>query len=127
MAVFDKLKDSMYATVNSTMGEQATWISADALANYTGLVLYNDPTIKELVDGSGFIPETPYFKYNTSLIPGLKIRVDKNGSQEMITISVRGVNTDFYITSVDLLTDGGEGKAYLKQVSDPYGPQNQTL
>lgn len=122
-SLFDNQRNVMYATVNGLFAVPASWTSVDTLASFTGSVLFNNPTIKEIVDGSGYIPETPYFEFNLPLIPGLKIRVDKNNSLEIITID----GVQYYVTSVELTRDGNNAKAYVKLVADDYGPQNQIL
>lgn len=122
-SLFDQQRKVMYGTVLGLYGVVALWNSLDGLISFTGTVLVNTPTIKDLVDGSGFIVETPYFEYNLDDIPGLKIRVDTKGSYEVIIID----DIPYFVTGVELKNDGKNGKAYLLEANEQYGPQRDPI
>lgn len=122
LTLFDNLKNSMWKTVNTVMAQQnVTWLSQDGLANFSGPVLLNTPTIKEITDGSGFIDAQAFMEYPITAFIGLKSRVDAKSSEEVVTID----GAEWYVRSVEKLFDGENMKAYLEQVDNPYGPQNQ--
>lgn len=119
---FDNLKNSLWKTVNTVMAQRnVTWLSQDGLACFTGSVLFNTPTIKELTDGSGFIDAQAFMEYPITAFVGLKNRVDAKLSEEVVSID----GVEWYVRSVEKLFDGENMKAYLEEVENPYGPQNQ--
>ena len=121
-SAFDNIKVPFWKTLNGVMAVPASWVSQDELHTFTGEVLFNEPTIKDLVDGSGFIPQAIFMEYPATAFVGLKLIVDKKlPDTEIVTID----GSEYYVRAVELTHDGANCKAFLEKVDNDYGPQNQ--
>jgi len=114
--LFNRLRTTMYKTVNTVYSSEAVW------GAFVGQVLFNDPSTKEVVDGSEFMPVTPWMEFLLPLFAGLKLSVD-TGIIE--TVVIDGVS--YYVRSVDKTHDGFNCRANLEIAANPYGSVNQTL
>jgi len=110
--MFDRIRRGAHKIVNRVFGSTAVWVSEDTQVSFTGLVLFNDPTVKDSVDGLDFTTTDPYMEYLSGTFIELKPRVDRTDSAECVTID----GLVYRVTGVDKLDDGRIMKAWLQPV-----------
>lgn len=110
-AAFDNLQSSLFATVTSTMGYDATWQPA-AGAPQTNKVLYNGPTEKEKLFSANYDPDKLTMEYTEGMFPGLKESVD-SGNLESVSIVLNGISVSLKVRHVQRQFDGKQYKATL--------------
>jgi hypothetical protein len=107
----DKYAKLVFNATDSLYGDLCSWVSIDGMVNFTGLVCFQDPTAKELVETAEFVQVDPFMEFLRPAFPGLKDLVDAQ-SPERVTIA----GVPYYVTAVHQLSDGSICKAYLQLV-----------
>lgn len=115
MNLFDNLQNSMFDTVTTAMGYDASWTPAGESTPLTGRVLFKKPTEEmELADSKvNFNPLVYFIEYKEGVFPGLLERVRANETIE--TIVIAGELYD--VMHIEALYDGKTLKAYTQQRS----------
>jgi len=104
MSVFDSLAKVAVGVTSSLFGDVCTWVK-DGSNTYTAKVKYKDEK------GDAKMGDVKYNLNHWSIVivdsdfPGLKGLVDQL-KKPMVTVNVRGVNTDFICMEVYPLSDG---------------------
>lgn len=111
MSLFDALQDSMFGTVTSTMGYDATWTPRAGGPAQTAKVLYNGPTEKEKLFSADYDPDKLKMEYKIGDFTGLFEAAQPNTAMEEISIAGIG---DFYIKSISRKWDGKTFEAQLE-------------
>lgn len=102
MNMFNGLQDVLLNTVNTTMGDTATWIPSAGGAAITATVLYNGPTEKEKLFDAAYNPDKITIEYKVTDLTGLEESVEAN-NDEVITVTPHG---NFSIKSIQKKWDG---------------------
>lgn len=110
--MFDTLQDTLFNTVNTTMGYPASWTPSAGGAAITATVLYNGPTEKEKLFDAEYNPDKITIEYKKGDLTGLKEAVDA-GDAETITVTPHG---NFSIKSIETKWDGKTIIAHLAKI-----------
>lgn len=110
--IFDTLQNSLFKTVTSTMGYDATWTPSSPADSptQTARVLYKGPSEKQKVVDAEFQPDKIIMQYQQGDFEGLKELAD-DGKFEIVNID--GLS-NFKVMSVKKLFDGKTLVATLK-------------
>jgi len=111
--LFDSLQDNTFDVAANTMGYPATWQPAAGGPLQTATVLYKDDTQKYELSNMDYQPERWRMEYRYPFFAGLKESVDEN-TNETVTITLPGGDTDFFVRKVESLFDGKTFIAYLE-------------
>lgn len=115
-SAFDNLQNLVFDTAKGLYGYDASWTAVDSGAAWTGKVLFKNPT-EQYQLGVAQFQYDPYryeMEYKFGDFEGLKERVDKRSTDEVVTIDGK----EYFVRAVDTLFDGKTYKATLTPVAD---------
>lgn len=119
MNVFDSLRDNMFGVVTNTMGYTAVYTPSNSDTQQTAKVLFKDATTDEGIDERNihFNYANPVIEYLLPAFETLKDLVDENSgnsdAKEVITITFKDGDKQYYVQDVVTLFDGRTCKAIL--------------
>lgn len=105
MNIFDNIQDSVFDTITTTFGYQATWIPADGSAQQSAKVLYKDATEKHGMSNIDIDVERYLMEYKAGDFVGLKKSVDQL-ENEVVRIQIKQQVLEFSVKAVDTKFDG---------------------
>lgn len=111
--LFDGLQEKAFDVATNTMGYPATWQPVAGGPLKTATVLYNDDTEKYEISNMAYDPSAWRMEYRHPYFDGLKTSADTN-TTEIVTITLPGGDTRFYVRKVDSKFDGKTFVAYLE-------------
>lgn len=106
---FASLQKRVFNTAKSRFGFTASYVSADGLATWEGVVLFGNPSEMYKLAGIPYEPNRYTMEYQSGDLPGLLERVHERATNETVTID--GVS--YFVTSVDAVHDGETFRANL--------------
>ena len=99
MGIFDNAIAAVAKTTGKLFGYPATW------GEYSATVFYKDMPGQQKLGDIKFGVDKWLMEYVDTDFPGLKDLINKN-NKPIVSITVRGVATQFYCKTADALSDG---------------------
>lgn len=109
---FDSLQKRVFNVAKSRFGFPATYVSADGLATWEGVVLFGNPSEMYKLAGIPYEPNRYTMEYQSGDMVGLIERVHARATDEKVTVD----GVEYYVTSVDAVHDGETFRANLTPV-----------
>lgn len=111
MNLFDGIQDTMFGTVTTTMGYDATWIPKAGGVAKTARVLYNGPTEKEKLLSADYDADKLMMEWKKDDLNGLFESAQNAQSMEWVTITGIG---QFFVRKARRKFDGKTYEATLE-------------
>jgi len=103
--MFDKMAAKVFNTTTNVMGYKAKWEPVGAPEPISANVHLSDPTRNGEIGNINYRPENMLMEYKIGDFPGLKEKIDNNGS-ELFTVTIDGEEVQYDALNVSKKWDG---------------------